>query len=226
MTLSGLVVPLLLGLGSFSSPCVFPLYPGFLAYLSGQSERRQVSPITLGLLVLAGVLVMMLALGVLISTLRVPAGSILLWITPVAYAVVILLGLLLLANQNPFVRLAQIQVPVIDNPYANAFVYGMLYGPIALPCIAPQLVTLLTLSLTLSDFIETLSFFFVFGLGFGIPLFLLSLIGHLQQRRIVSFFTRHYRIGNLIAGALLVGVGLWGLFQEWEAIRLFWELRG
>ncbi len=54
-----LVATFLLGLGSAASPCLLPLYPGFIAYLAGtRSDAQQIRPaaIFLGLAVLAGLL--------------------------------------------------------------------------------------------------------------------------------------------------------------------------
>ena len=75
------VTSLLLGMLATTSPCILPLYPGFLAYLSGQAEsgmgRRRYF---LGLFVLSGVLSMMLALGGLIALLAIPTARMLAYI--------------------------------------------------------------------------------------------------------------------------------------------------
>ena len=84
------VTSLLLGLLTTTSPCILPLYPGFLAYLGGQSELGR-QKYFLGLFVLAGVLSMMIALGGLIALLAVPVGSILLYIIPLADLLIFLL---------------------------------------------------------------------------------------------------------------------------------------
>ena len=77
------ITSLLLGLLTTTSPCILPLYPGFLAYLSGQDEMGR-KKYFLGLFVLAGVLTMMLALGGLIALLAVPVGSVLVYLLPLA----------------------------------------------------------------------------------------------------------------------------------------------
>ncbi|MGH2543610.1 MAG: hypothetical protein ACRDIB_12465, partial [Ardenticatenaceae bacterium] len=64
-----------------------------------------------------------------------------------------------------------------------------------------------------------------FGLGFGLPLFLLALLDRGLQQRIVRFFTDHHRTANLIAGLLLVVIGLYGIWQEWESILFAWQYR-
>ena len=46
---------------------------------------------------------------------------------------ILLFGILLLLNHNPFKTLPQIQLPVLHHPFGKAYTYGLLYGPIALP---------------------------------------------------------------------------------------------
>ena len=214
------ITSLTLGLLATTSPCVLPLYPGFLAYLSGQTEtgsNRQ--KYFLGLFVLAGVLTMMLALGGLIALLAVPTASVLAVIIPLADALILLLGILLLLNRNPFKTLPQIQVPVLRHPLLNAYVYGLLYGPIALPCSGPLVVSIFALSLTVADFASKLSVFLLFGLGFGLPLLLLSFLAGATQKWITRFFAQHSTAFNRIAGLLLIGVAIFDFVSNWEMIK-------
>jgi len=211
-----------LGLLATTSPCVLPLYPGFLAYLSGQSELEQgVEKYFLGLFVLAGVLTMMLALGGLIALLAVPTGNVLAFIIPLADALILLLGILLLLDRNPFKTLPQIQVPVLQHPFLNAYTYGLLYGPIALPCSGPLVVGIFALSFTAGEALSKLWVFLWFGLGFGLPLLILSLLSGALQRQLTSFFARHSRAINIIGGLLLIGVAIYDLNLNREMLQHF-----
>ena len=215
-----IVTSLLLGLLTSTSPCILPLYPGFLAYLSNQSETER-QKYFLGLFVLAGVLSMMLVLGGLIAWLAVPIGSILLYIIPLADLLILLLGILLLLDRNPFKVLPQIQIPLFRHPYMNAYVYGLLYGPIALPCSGPMVVSIFALSFTVGEAFNQLWVFLWFGLGLGIPLLILSLLSGVLQRQLTALFAHHSRIVNFIGGLLLVGIALYDLSQNWELLWLF-----
>jgi cytochrome c-type biogenesis protein len=212
-----------LGLLATTSPCVLPLYPGFLAYLSGQAEvenKRQ--KYFLGLFVLAGVLTMMLALGALIALLAVPTANVLAIIIPLADLLILLLGILLLLDRNPFKTLPQIQVPVLRHPLLNAYTYGLLYGPIALPCSGPLVVGIFALSLTAGEALSKLWVFLWFGLGFGLPLFVLSLLSEALQRQLTRLFARHSRIVNIVGGILLIGVAIYDVSKNWDMLRLFY----
>lgn len=216
------ITSLLLGLLTTTSPCILPLYPGFLAYLSGQNEMGR-QKYFLGLFVLAGVLTMMLTLGGLIALLAIPVGSVLVYILPLADLLIFLLGILLLLNRNPFKTLPQIQLPALRHPFINAYVYGLLYGPIALPCSGPMVVSIFALSFTAGEAFSQLWVFLWFGLGLGVPLLVLSLLSGALQRQLTILFARHSRVVNFIGGLLLVGVAIYDLSKNWQLMRLFFN---
>jgi cytochrome c-type biogenesis protein len=216
------ITSLFLGLLTTTSPCILPLYPGFLAYLGSQDGIGK-QKYFLGLFVLAGVLTMMLALGGLIALLAVPVGSVLLYIIPLADLLILILGILLLLNINPFKTVPQIQLPALHHPFAKAFTYGLLYGPIALPCSGPMVVSIFALSFTAGEVITQLWIFLWFGLGLGVPLLVLSFLSAALQRQLTMFFARHSRIVNFIGGLLLVGIAVYDLAKNWDLLRLFYK---
>ncbi len=218
-----ILTSLTLGLLATTSPCVLPLYPGFLAYISSGQTSLQAKRgrYLLGFFVLAGVLTMMLALGALIALLSVSVGQALSIIIPLADAIIILLGILLLMDINPFKTLPQIRVPVLTNPFVNAFIYGLLYGPIALPCSGPLVVSIFALSLTVGEALSKLNVFFWFGMGFGSPLLALSFLSGVSQRWITRLFAQHARQINLLSGLLLIAVGLVDILNNRDLILSF-----
>ena len=123
--------------------CILPLYPGLIAFLAGTAESKRTGRATyfLGFFVLAGVLSLMIFIGWLLYTFQQSFGDILPYLLPVIYVIVILMGLLMLTGRNPFARLGTIQAPVLRNPYAAAFAYGLLLGPMTLPCTGPLIVS-------------------------------------------------------------------------------------
>jgi cytochrome c-type biogenesis protein len=176
----------------------------------------------LGLIVLAGVLVMMLFMGLLIALASLPVGQALAVVIPLADLTILGLGILLLLDRNPFKQLPQIQAPLISNPFVNAFVYGLLYGPLALPCSGPLVVSIFAISLTAGEALGRMFVFLWFGLGFGLPLLALSLLSGAAQRWITRFFARHSRQINIVAGILLIGIAIYDFYQNWGLIRSYW----
>jgi cytochrome c-type biogenesis protein len=220
------ILSLLLGLLSSTNPCVLPLYPGFLAYLSGQAGppgNRLVGyyPHFLGVFVLAGVLSMMLALGGLLALLAIPIGRLLVYLIPLADGLILTLGVLLLLDRNPFKALPQVQAPALRHPFLNAYVYGLLYGPIALPCCGPLVVSIFVLAFTVQEALNQLWVFLWFGVGFGMPLLLLSFLSGALQRQITTLFARHSRVIHFVGGLLLVGIAMYDLRKNWPMLQLF-----
>jgi cytochrome c-type biogenesis protein len=216
-----ILASLSLGLLATTSPCILPLYPGYLAYLSGNPAAGGKTRYFLGVFVLLGVLTMALALGGVIALFSVSIGSALAVAIPLADALIIGLGALLLVNINPFKALPQIRVPGFTHPLANAFVYGLLYGPIAMPCSGPLVVGIFIYSFTASEVLGKLAVFFWFGVGFGLPLLALSWLSGTLQRQLTRLFAIHARKVNLVGGVLLVSVGLYDLWTNWSLILAY-----
>lgn len=216
-----LVVPFLAGVGSAASPCLLPLYPGFLAYLSGAGEapERRRATWMLGFLVLGGVLTAMLAVGLLLAAIGTGTAGLIGYLVPVVDALLLAIGVLLLADRNPFARLPQARVPVLRHPYAGAYVYGLMLGPVALPCTGPFLVAIFAISLGLADALPRVATFLVYGLGFGLPLLALSLVAGARARWFAAQIARRHGLINRALGALLVGVAIYDLSINLDLIR-------
>jgi len=212
--------PFGVGVLSAASPCLLPLYPGFIAYLGANSrvlEGRRATGL-LGLLVLAGVLATMIVTAVVLVAISAPMGPLLALLTPAVDALLVVLGLLLLAGRNPFERLPGAGVPIVANPYLQAFVYGVMLGPIALPCAGPFLVGLLGISLGVADAVGKIGTFVVFGLGFGLPLVALSLLAGVRARAVVGWVVARHRAIEIAAGVLLIAVGLVDFVDKWPDV--------
>jgi len=208
----------ILGNGAIlTNVCLLPLYPGLIAFLAGNAQQKRPTSATkwLGLLVLAGVLTLMLALGAMLYGLQQSFSTILPVLLPVIYAVVIALGGLMLFGYNPFNRLATAQTPVLQNPYLGAFTYGLLLGPMTLPCAGPLVISAFLLGAgSVAHLANSLLYFLAFGIGFGWPLVLLPLLASPFQRHFSQWMTANYKLLTRFSGALLVAIGCFGIFAE------------
>lgn len=217
------------GIGATITPCVLPLYPGFLAYLTAAdaapfgaiagsgaaaAARRRPPPAVAAVLVWLGVVVGMVAIGALLALLSVSLGSVLRIALPIIDLVLIGLGLLLLAGRNPFARLPQATPRGLGSagPMAGSFMYGLMFAPIALPCSGPFLIGIFVASLTIGDAARQLAFFGAFGVGFGLPLLALGLVGQARARDLASAVIRWERPLQLVMGVALVAIGAWALW--------------
>ena len=222
MSGSEIITSFTIGLLATMSPCVFPLYPGYLAYLSSRQDTLtgRWARYLPGVFVLAGVLTMMTLLGAVIAALSISIGNVLRVLVPMADGLLLVLGILLLANVNPFKQIPSVHVPVLRHPLVSAYLYGLLYGPIALPCSAPLIVSVFALSLTVEEALGSMFVFLWFGLGFGAPLLLLSWLAGSQQRAITRFFAQHSAWVNRAGGLILIAAALYDLWINWENILL------
>ncbi len=216
--MSELVAAFLLGNSAIlTNVCILPLYPGLIAFMTGNANnpKAQRASRWLGLLVLAGVLSLMTLVGLLLYLLRQSFGAILPVLLPIIYGVVILMGLLMLAGRNPFASLSASQSPLLSNPYLGAYVYGLLLGPMTLPCTGPLIVSAFLLGAGSSaGLIEELAYFFVFGLGFGWPLVLLPFIAAPLQKRFTRWMTQNYQLMTRASGVLLILIGAAGIWVD------------
>jgi cytochrome c-type biogenesis protein len=213
-----LIGAVVLGIGATITPCVLPLYPAFLAYLTGQSGaatggHAAIPPIVAAALVWAGVVAGMVAIGALFAAFSVSLSRFIGVVLPIADLLLIGLGILLLLGRNPFARLPQLAPAALGRggPALGAFAYGFLFAPIALPCSGPFLVGVFAFSLTIGDVVDQLVFFLAFGIGFGLPLFVLGLLGQARGRDLARLLVRYERPLQIVIGLALVAVGLWDL---------------
>jgi len=203
-----------LGIGATITPCILPLYPAFLAYLTGgATSARRFPPAAAAALVWMGVVVGMVLIGAIFAALATPLGDFIRVVLPIADGLLILLGLLLVLGRNPFARLPQLSPAFAGRggPAVGAFAYGLLFAPIAVPCSGPLLIVIFAYSLTIGDAAGQLAFFLAFGIGFGLPLFAIGLLDHLSGARLAQAMVRWERPVQLVLGAGLVVIGAWDL---------------
>lgn len=201
------------GIGATITPCVLPLYPAFIAYLTGRQTVAAVPAVVAALLVWLGVVSGMVAIGALMAALAAPLGDFNRVVLPLADGLVIVLGVLLILGVNPFARLPQPSPRGLGRagPAVGAYLYGLAFAPIVVPCAGPFLVGIFAFSLTIGDALSRLLFFAVFGIGFGLPLFVLGAVGQARGARFARALVRVERPLQLVLGVTLVGVGIWDL---------------
>mgnify|MGYP003963907437 CR=1 FL=1 len=214
--LAGLFAPL-------GAVCVLPLYPGFLAYLANQVQERKGSTVasskkllvTLGLLITAGIIISMFAVGLIFTKLlQISLTTVTSIISPIAFTILALFSLLLIADVELSKYIPQIQSPTTKNPYVTSLLFGLFFGIIVLPCNPASLVILFALSTNISSFLTNLLGFLVFGIGMALPLLLLTLI----SKNVITFLTKHKSKINRTAGILMLIIALYYLFFVFRII--------
>ena len=218
-----LVLALAAGFVSFASPCVLPLVPGFLGYVTGLSdvalEKRGRARLLLGaLLFVLGFSLVFVAVSATASAL----GGLLLehrvLLMRLGGVVVIALALVFLGlgaqrTWQPSWRPAA--------GLAGAPLLGVVFGLGMSPCTGPTFAAILALTVPLagggSGVGRGVVLACAYSLGLGLP-FLLIAAGYSRAGRASAWLRRHHRGIQLIGGALLLGVGLLLVTGVWDAL--------
>lgn len=201
------------GLLSFLSPCVLPLVPSYIGFLTGMTaEEIQVNrrhAFLHALWFVAGFSLIFIALGATASALGALLRQYQVWIGRIGGAVLILFGLYLLGVLRPAFLVRERRLHLAEKPlgYVGSAFVGVAFGAAWTPCIGPILGGILTLAAARSSVAEGTLLLAVYALGLAIPFLLTALA---LDRFLVWFqrFRRHILWVERIAGALLIILGV------------------
>lgn len=209
----GVTISFTAGLLSFLSPCVLPLIPSYVSFITGMSledvQRSRRIALVHSLLFIAGFTIVFMALGATATAL----GRLLFrhrdWVGRIGGILVIGLGLYLVGvfNIGMLARERRVQVATKPIGYLGTLVVGMAFAAGWTPCIGPILGGVLTYTASSADLNRGLVLLLAYSLGLAVPFLLASLM----IDRFVVLFQR-YR-GALIwmsrgSGVLLIAVGV------------------
>lgn len=206
-------VALLAGLLSFLSPCVLPLIPSYIGFLTGMSaeelEARRGTALVHALWFVAGFSLIFVLLGASASA----VGGVLRqhqeWIGRAGGVLIVLFALYLLGVLRPRFLLQERRLHLGTKPlgYLGSAVVGVAFGAAWTPCVGPILGAILTLAAARSSVGEGMGLLGVYALGLAIP-FLLTAVA---LERFLGWFQRfrpYLRWVERVSGAILLLLGL------------------
>ena len=232
-------VAFIAGLASFLAPCVLPLVPAYLGYLSGWAvpgrDVTQSNTPTLSerFFVVAHAVAFVIGFSLVFILLGTAAGSLgkLLrgeWFRYLGGLLIIFFGLALMEL---------LHIPFLQNEarlqwrgkrewgFLSSVLIGMVFAAGWTPCVGPALSTILILSADQATVGRGIALLVAYSAGIGLPFilagFLIDRLGNLLQK-----VARYLPTIQKIAGAILILVGIILLTDSFSAIGLWLEQRG
>lgn len=215
------LVAALAGLGSFVAPCILPMIPAFLAYISGatlsdlnQSSGSKTITVNRTNIILNSVFfvlgfsVVFSILGVIInSTLSSFAGEITESLNQVGGIIIVGFGIFLLLSSK--INRLNVEKKFLPKrtkaSYPMSFVFGLAFAAGWTPCVGPILGTILTLAATTPS--VAFNLLLVYSMGLGIPFILIGVF-YSRANKIIKAMSRHLKYYNLILGGFIVILGV------------------
>ncbi|MHA3684114.1 cytochrome c biogenesis CcdA family protein [Leucobacter sp. HY1908] len=212
------------GVLSFLSPCVLPLVPGYLAYVSASAgtdsgSGADAKPARRRLVL--GALLFILGFTVVLVAFLAAAGTVGVWlldweplVTRIMGVFVALMGLVFIGGfgfmQNNKKLKLKPRFGLVGAP-----VLGIVFAIGWTPCMGPTLTVIMGLSLQQGSVGRSVILALWYCLGLGLP-FVLAAFGFGWMTQTMTFFKRHIRAVNVIGGALLILIGLLMVTGLWS----------
>jgi cytochrome c-type biogenesis protein len=225
------LVAMLVGLISFASPCVLPLVPGYLAYVSGlvgtgtparggggggtavDTRSPRTRMVAGALLFVLGFTVVFVAFGTAFGGLGRLLAQHAETLDRVFGVVTIVVGLAFLGRLPFLQRTARLSVRPVAG-LAGAPLLGMVFGLGWTPCLGPTLAAVYSLAFSQATATRGAILGVAYCIGLGVP-FVLVALGARWAMGATGFLRRHAQTVTRVGGAVLVVVGLLLLTGAW-----------
>jgi cytochrome c-type biogenesis protein len=208
------------GLASFIAPCILPMIPAFLAYISGttlteisndQKTGFKINKIN----IIINTIFFVLGFSIVFSTLGVLINSVLSdninqfsnSLNGIAGIIIIIFGIFLILSTkiNSLNKEKKFQIKNFKSSYPMSFVFGLAFAIGWTPCVGPILGTILTLAATTPSISFTL--LLAYSTGLGIPFILIGVFFS-KSTKIISSMTKHLKYYNIVLGGFIILLGI------------------
>ena len=222
----GLALAFSAGLLSFLSPCVLPLVPSYLTFVTGVGlddlggARR--SALVHALLFVLGFTLIFVALGASATVLGRLLGAYRIWITRLGGALVVLFGLYLLAavRVGAFDRERRMHLANKPLGYLGTMLVGVAFGAGWTPCLGPILGAILTYTAATADLSRGLPLLLAYSIGLALP-FLLAAVAVVRFLSAVTRMRPYLARVSQVCGVLLIVVGVMMMFDYFTTIGVY-----
>ncbi|HLV26718.1 MAG TPA: cytochrome c biogenesis protein CcdA [Gemmatimonadales bacterium] len=211
-------VAFLAGLVSFLSPCVLPLAPSYITFVTGmslddlasadRSKARRQAALHAALFIL-GFSLVFIALGATATVLGASLRRMLPALQQIGGVVIVVFGLYLLGVLRlPFLmREKRVQLSRKPGGRLGSVVVGMAFGAGWTPCIGPVLASILLYAGMQGTMTDGMILLGIYAVGLGIPFFVVA-VAFSWFLAGANSLRRHVRTIERVAGALMIVVGV------------------
>lgn len=229
-----IAVAALAGLGSFLAPCILPVIPAFLAYISGttisdlQRNNGTVNLVTSRLNIFINTVFFVLGFSVVFSIFGVILNSVLASSTvgfthglnQVGGIIIIGFGSFMLLSTK--IKRLNFEKRFFPNrtktSYPLSFLFGLAFATCWTPCIGPILGSVLTLAATVPS--QSFILLLAYSFGLGIPFILMGFFFS-RFSRIIKAMSKHLKYYSIIMGSFIILLGVLVLTNQLAAIASF-----
>lgn len=198
------------GLASFISPCVLPMLPLYLSYLTAKDDNKVVKN-SIGFIL--GFTITFVILGLLSSTIGIYLTTYMDYIKIVFGLFIVLLGLNYMnLIKLPFInKESKINFKFKNKNFFEALLFGLVFSITWTPCVGVFLGTALMQVMEKGDIILGMISLLIYSLGLAIP-FIISAI-FIKKLNNYEFIKKHYNIIINISGIILIVFGFYMILK-------------
>ncbi len=220
------------GLLSFLSPCVLPLIPSYITYITGISfaDLKAERPSHLvrrktmlhSLLFIAGFTVVFAAFGASATYIGSFFQEHMGVIRTIGGILIIIFGIHVTGLVHLGMLLGEKRIVIHNKPagYIGSFLVGLAFAAGWTPCIGPILASILMIAATEEKVYQGMSLLLTYSLGLGTPFFVSALALH-KFLDLFNRFRKAIRIFEIATGVFLILIGILVLTNSLTSISLF-----
>lgn len=212
------------GVLTFISPCLLPMLPIYLAYISGQIDRDQAESSSRGSILLQAILFVLgfTVVFVLMSLFVTTLGRVVLMnrslIHMIAGSFMVVIGIDYFLG-NPLMNRLQLKSQATFN-HSSAFMLGIVFAISWTPCVGTFLASALSYAATSTSYLESIGLLLSYSFGLGIP-FILSALLIEEMQVVVHWIKQYYEIIRKVSGVFLIAFGLFTMTGWLESLLVY-----
>ena len=227
-----IVIAFLAGIGSFFAPCILPMVPAFLAYISGTTlseiktkdnviSINKANVFFNSIFFVLGFSVVFSALGVAINSIFYEnANQIISEFNQIGGIIIIGFGVYMILSYK--IRILNVEKKIFPKStgakFPVSFLFGMAFAAGWTPCVGPILGTIITLAATTPGIAFNL--LLAYSVGMGIPFMIMGAVIS-KSSKIVSKMRKHLKYYTVVFGIMIIILGILVFFNQLVLIANF-----